>query len=78
MKNSIFQTIAAITYPYGILPEVEETEFHQCEQCGAYTDRKGCRAVSNCCNAYRTDTESDLCPRCKEHCEFQCENGDHD
>ena len=72
---NIFQTLAQITYPYGILPEVEETELHECPQCGIYTDREGCRAMSNCCSAYRKD-ESDICPRCKEHCEFICENGE--
>jgi len=56
MKNSIFETLAAITYPYGALPELPTTEdFRECENCGCYTDRTGCRAVSNCCGAYRQE-----------------------
>lgn len=71
--TGLFQAIAAITSPYGVLPETAD-DFHECEHCGCYTDRTGCRAVSNCCGATKLG-ETDLCSDCMEHAEFECEEG---
>ena len=30
--------------------------------------------ISNCCGAYAYNTDCDICPDCKEHCEFEEED----
>ncbi len=75
MRNSIFETLAAMTYPYGIMPEDREPTHTECEHCGAFTTEP-CVKVSNCCGR-RPATEADelmeICSRCGEHCEYECE-----